>query len=97
MRRLKVFDDLVPQFHVNLQIERLLKSRLYEFLVGSHFILFDAFDDPGQTLYTHKLNYISNVLDLLLTDVSHKSSRDISIHKVVLGFFFTNHQNSLVR
>lgn len=50
--RLQIFYYGVPKLHVDLQVERLLQSRLDQLLIRSHFVLLYALNHPSQALHT---------------------------------------------
>lgn len=79
LRGLKILDDGVPEFHVDFEIEGFFESRLYKFFVGSHFVLFDAFDDPGEALYAQEVYNVCHVLNLFLADISHEMPGNVGV------------------
>ncbi len=50
--RLQIFYDGVPKLHVDLQVKRLLQSRLDQLLIRSHLVLLYALNHPSQALHT---------------------------------------------
>ena len=96
LRGLEVFDNAVPQFHVDLQLEGLLEPRLDEFFTWGHFVLLYAFDHPGQALNAQEVYDVGYVFYLFLADVPDETAADLAVLQEFFSLFAADHQNTFL-